>query len=104
MKNEIFPLQAAERTPWLNTAIRAVLALFGAYGLAWLATGVFALVLPLSRIEAAQAAVMLGFVVQALAAMWSIAASNLLRALCGLALPAALLGLSLLCLLGRGAQ
>lgn len=90
-----------ESVPWLNTGLRVLLALFGAYGVTLLATAVMSVALPLPRIEATLAAIMLGFVVQVLGVIWVIAAASLARAVAGIALPAALLG-GLLYLLPAG--
>jgi hypothetical protein len=92
-----------ERTAWLNTGVRVLLALFGAYGVALQATALLSVVLPLSRIEATMAAIMLGFVIQTLGVIWVVAARTVARAVLGLALPAVLLGLLLQLLSAGGA-
>lgn len=90
-----------DATPWLNVGLRALLALFGAYGVALLATAVLAVTLPLSRIEASMAAIMAGFLIQMLCVVWVIATASVARAVIGLAVPAALLA-ALLCVLPNG--
>lgn len=82
----------ADHRPRLNTALRSLLAVFGGYGLAALAAAVFALALPLPRVDAVMAATMLAFIVYLLAAIWAFAAATLVRAFGGLLLPAAVLG------------
>lgn len=96
-------LSAMDAVPWLNTGLRVMLALFGAYGVALLATAVLSVALPLPRIEATLAAIMLGFVVQLLGVIWVVAAASLVRAAGGLALPAAVLGALLYVLPAGGA-
>jgi hypothetical protein len=85
----------AEQRPWLNTGLRCLLAIFGAYLLAALASVVFALALPLPRTDAVMAAMMLSFIIYLLAAIWAFAAATLTRAFAGLLLPAGILGLLL---------
>lgn len=82
----------ADHRPRLNTTLRSLLAIFGGYGLAALAAATFSLALPLSRVDAVMAAVMLAFVVYLLAAIWVFAAATLARAFAGLLLPAVILG------------
>ncbi len=92
-----------ERTAWLNTGLRVLLAIFGAYGVALQATALMSVTLPLSRIEATMAAIMLGFVVQTLGVIWVIAARTVARAALGIILPAVLLGALLQCFPSGGA-
>ena len=82
-----------KRYPWINVGLRVLLAVFGAYGLAVLASLVFAVALPLPRIDAVMASIMLSFIVQLLAVVWVFASSTLVRACTGLLLPAIILGL-----------
>jgi hypothetical protein len=82
----------AEQRPGLNTGLRCLWAIFGAYGLAALAAATTARALPLPRGDAVMAAAMLSFVVYLLAAIWTFAAATLIRASGGLLLPAAILG------------
>lgn len=77
----------------LNTVIRTLLAIFGGYGLAALTAATFALALPLPRVDAVMAAMMLAFVVYLLAVIWVFATSTLTRVFIGLLLPAAILGI-----------
>ncbi len=92
-----------ECTPWINVSLRVLLALFGAYGVALQATALLSITLPLSRIEATMAAIMLGFVAQTLGVIWVIAARSVARAVLGLALPAVLFGVLLQLLPAGGA-
>jgi hypothetical protein len=92
----------AEQRPELNTGLRCLLAIFGAYGLAALAAATIALALPLSRVDAVMAAAMLSFVVYLLGAIWVFAAATLIRACGGLLLPTIFLG-ACLSLLSKGA-
>lgn len=92
----------ADHRPRLNTTLRCLLAIFAGYGLAALAAATLALVLPLPRVDAVMAAMMLAFVVHLLAVLWVFAAATLARAFVGLALPAAILG-AWLALLPQGA-
>ena len=85
----------AEHRPWLNTSLRTVLAIFGGYGLAALVAAVFALALPLPRVDAVMEATMSSFVIYLLATIWAFAAATLARAFAGLLLPAAVLGVCL---------
>lgn len=91
----------AEQCVRLNTGLRCLLAVFGGYGLSALAAATLALALPLARVDAVMAGVMLAFVIYLLAAVWAFAAATLLRAFAGLLLPATALG-ALLYFLPRG--
>ncbi|MDR0441397.1 MAG: iron transporter [Candidatus Accumulibacter sp.] len=82
----------AGRHPWLNAGLRCLLAIFGGYGLAALASTALALALPLSRMDAVMAATMLSFVIYLLAVIWTFAAATPWRAGAGLLFPAIALG------------
>lgn len=86
----------ADHRPRLNTALRALLAVVGGYWLAALAAATLALALPLPRVDAVMASMMIAFVIYLLAAIWAFAAATLMRAFGGLLLPAAVLGLGFL--------
>jgi hypothetical protein len=72
---------------------RVLLAAFGGYGVAALATAFLSLTLPMERSEAVATATLLSFAILAGAVIWVFAARTLARAAIGLGLPAALLGL-----------
>lgn len=86
-------MTSADQRPWLNTTLRSLLAIFGGYWLAALTAATLALGLPLARVEAVMAAMMISFVVYLLAALWGFAAATLLRAFGGLLSAALMLGL-----------
>ena len=75
----------------LSVAGRVVLAALGGYGVAALATGLLALVLPGSRAEAVSAATLLSFAIMAAAVIWVFAARSLAVAAWTLSVLAALL-------------
>ena len=74
---------------------RVLLAAFGGYAVAALATAFLSLTLPMVRSEAVATATLLSFAILAGAVIWVFAARTLTRAAIGLALPLALLGLGL---------
>lgn len=82
----------ADHRPALNVALRSLMAILGGYGLAALAAATLAVGLPLPRVESVMAAIMLSFIVHALAVVWVFAAATLLRAAVGLVLPACAFG------------
>ena len=75
----------------LAVAGRIVLATVGGYGVAALATGLLALILPGSRAEAVSAATLLSFAIMAAAVIWVFAARTLAVATLTLGALAALL-------------
>ncbi len=79
----------------LSVAGRVMLAAFGGYAVAGLATALGALVLPLPRAEAVSAATLASFAVMAGAVVFVFAAASLTRATLGLAASAALLAAGL---------
>lgn len=83
---------------------RTVLAIFGGYAVAALATAFFSLVLPLDRSEAVAASTLASFAVMAGAVVWVFSARTLGRAALGLAIPALCLGLGLWLVMGSGGQ
>jgi hypothetical protein len=76
-------------------AARVLLAAFGGYGVAALATAFLSLTLPMVRSEAVATATLLSFAILAGAVVWVFAARSLTRAAIGLGVPGALLGLGL---------
>ena len=70
---------------------RVLLAAFGGYGVAALATAFLSLTLPMVRSEAVATATLLSFAILAGAVIWVFAARTLARAALGLAVPGALL-------------
>lgn len=76
-------------------AARLVLAVFGGYALAAVATALFSLILPLDRAEAVTTATLLSFVVMAAAILCVFAARSLKAAAIWLGLPLAALGAGL---------
>ncbi|WP_292497310.1 iron transporter [Methylobacterium sp.] len=72
---------------------RVLLAGFGGYAVAALATAFLSLTLPMVRSEAVATATLLSFAILAGAVIWVFAARTLARATLGLVLPAVLLGL-----------
>ena len=92
MSNSLPFVTFADHRPWLNTSLRALLAIFGAYGLAALSSSVFVLALPLPRVDAVMASVMLSFIIHLLAVIWVFATATLTRAFTGLLLPLIILG------------
>lgn len=78
----------ADHRPALNVALRTTMAILGGYAVAALAAAALAVGLPLPRVEAVVAAVMLSFIIYAVAVIWVFAAATLLRALTGLVLTA----------------
>ncbi|WP_247636543.1 iron transporter [Methylobacterium sp. 37f] len=79
---------------------RVVLAAFGGYALAALATAFLSLTLPMVRSEAVATATLLSFAILAGAVIWVFAARTLLRAAIGLGIPMALVGVGLWVALG----
>lgn len=71
---------------------RVLLAVFGGYALAALATALLSLVLPMERAEAVTTAVLLSFVIMPVAALYVFAARSLRRAAFGIVLPLVALG------------
>jgi len=96
----------AGMTPGERAAIgaRALAAIFGGYGVAYVWTTALAALLPLRPVEAVVTGTLTGLVVYPCAAMWSFAARSALRAWTGLALSALAPGLLLLALHGMGGQ
>ena len=86
---------AVSRAYRAMVAGRVLLAVFGGYALAAVTTALLSLVLPLERAEAVTTAMMLGFVVMPLAALYVFAARSLPRAALGIGLPLAVLGAGL---------
>lgn len=82
----------SQRRYRLMVAARAVLAIFGGYGVAAIATAYLSLVLPLDRSEAVATATLASFAIMAVAVIWVFAARTLGGAAIGLALPAIGLG------------
>ncbi|NEU14499.1 iron transporter [Methylobacterium sp. BTF04] len=70
---------------------RVVLAIFGSYAVAALATALLSLILPMVRSEAVATATLLSFAILAGAVIWVFAARTLAQAALGLGLPIALL-------------
>lgn len=68
-------------------AARVVLATFGSYAAAALATALLSLILPMARSEAVATATLLSFAILAGAVVWVFAARTLGRAALGLGLP-----------------
>ena len=64
----------------LAVASRVILAAFGGYGIAALATGLLALILPGPKAEAVSAATLLSFAIMAAAVIWVFAARTLVVA------------------------
>lgn len=81
---------------WLGVASRTLAALFGGYGLASLAAAACAVTLPMARSDAVLTGMMVGLVVQAVAAIWVFSAGSAMRAWLGLAAPGVALGILLL--------
>jgi hypothetical protein len=79
----------------LAVAARVLLAAFGGYGLAALATALLALILPGSRAEAVSAATLPSFAIMAAAVIWVFAARTVGRAASVLGFAAALLAAGL---------
>ncbi|GJE10554.1 MULTISPECIES: iron transporter [Methylobacterium] len=75
----------------LAVAGRVILAALGGYGVAALATGFLALVLPGPKAEAVSAATLLSFAIMAAAAIWVFAARTLTTAALALSVVAAVL-------------
>ncbi|WP_026597481.1 hypothetical protein [Methylobacterium sp. 77] len=84
----------------LMVAGRTLLAIFGGYALAAIATAFLSLTLPLDRSEAVAAATLASFAIMAAAVIWVFSARSLGRAAIGLALPALCLGAGLWLALG----
>jgi hypothetical protein len=83
----------------VNVGVRTGLAAFGGYGLALLGAAAFAAGLPFDfRPDAVSLAIMIAFLLQLVAILWVFAAASVVRAMLGLAIPAALFGLWLLLL------
>ena len=93
----------ADSRQWLNTGMRVLLAIFGAYGLAAMVSSVFALALPLPKVDAVMASIMLSFIIHLVAVIWVFASATLVRAFAGLLLPAVILGVWLSLLPNGGA-
>lgn len=70
-------------------AVRAVAAVLGGYGVAFAATAMLALVLPLPPADAVTVATLLSFVIYIAAALWAFAARTAVRAWLGLTAVAA---------------
>lgn len=87
----------------VSVAGRVVLAAFGGYGLASLATALLSLTLPLARSEAVSAATLLSFALMLAVAIYVFAARTLLRATVTVAAIAVLLGAGLWLTLPGGA-
>ncbi|GJE16085.1 iron transporter [Methylobacterium marchantiae] len=85
-------------------AARTLLAIFGGYGLAAIATAFLSLTLPLDRSEAVASATLASFAIMAGAVIWVFSARSLGRAAIGLALPALCLGAGLWLALGSAGQ
>jgi hypothetical protein len=84
----------ADRHPGVNVVLRVLMAVFGSYGLTLLSAAALAAGVPFAfKPDAVNFAVMLAFLVYLLAVIWVFAATTLLRAALGLALPAAVFGL-----------
>jgi hypothetical protein len=78
---------------WLNVVFRAVLAVFGAYGLSVFAGASLVRGLAFaSPRDAVAFSLMFSFIVDACAIIWTFAAGTALRAALGLFVPAAVLG------------
>ncbi|MDR2689256.1 MAG: hypothetical protein LBB76_05800 [Azoarcus sp.] len=81
----------------IDVGVRTVLAVLGGYGLALLGAAALAAGLPFDfRPDAVSLAIMLAFVLHLLAIIWVFATATVIRAVVGLAIPAAFFGLWLL--------
>lgn len=73
----------------LRIASRAAAAIFGGYALAASSATLLAAVLPLPRVDAVLLAIMLAFIVHAVAAMWAFRCDSLTQLWVGLLAPSA---------------
>lgn len=90
MKKIFSALAALERHPRLNPGVRILMAIFGAYAVAWLGAAALASGLPLPKSDAVTLAVILAFVLFLLLVLWVFASATLMRAALGLLAPVAL--------------
>lgn len=74
---------------------RVLLAVFGGYALAAVATTLLSLLLPMERSEAVTTGLLLAFVIMPLAVLYVFAARSLRRAAIGIGLPLVTLGVGL---------
>lgn len=83
---------------------RTLLAIFGGYTLAAVATAFLSVTLPLDRSEAVAAATLASFAIMAAAVIWVFSARSLGQAVIGLGIPALFLGAGLWLALGSTVQ